>query len=288
MKKIPSYLRVLTIFGLVFYFTEFFIDSEKPAFIQYPWVSLLLLLVLFLLIAIEITYAGIENITYQILDEDKKKAFLEARAFSKGDSSFWKRTMKLLTRSKSIEEEDEIMRDHDFDGIYELDNALPPWWLYGFYLTIVFAIIYLVRYEVLDGDNQIQEYEKSVAAAQLAIEEYKKNNPDLLSAENVELLTAAADLENGKAIFNTNCVACHMADGGGGIGPNLTDNYWILGAGIKNVFNTVAEGGRSGKGMIPWKTTLSPLEMQQVASYVISLQGTQPANPKDPEGDLVE
>ncbi|MDT8415813.1 MAG: cbb3-type cytochrome c oxidase N-terminal domain-containing protein [Flavobacteriaceae bacterium] len=288
MNKIPSYLRVLTIFGLVFYFTEFFIDSEKPAFIQYPWVSLLLLLVLFLLIAIEITYAGIENITYQLLDEDKKKAFLEARAFSKDENSFWKRAMKSLTRSKPIEEEDEIMRDHDFDGIYELDNALPPWWLYGFYLTIVFAIIYLVRFEILDGDNQVQEYEKSVAAAQLAIEEYKKNNPDLLSAENVELLTSAADLEKGKAVFNTNCVACHMADGGGGIGPNLTDQYWILGAGIKNVFNTVSEGGRSGKGMIPWKATLSPLEMQQVASYVISLQGTQPANPKDPEGDLVE
>jgi len=110
----------------------------------------------------------------------------------------------------------------------------------------------------------------------------------LLTAENVEQLTDAASLESGKAIFQTNCIACHMADGGGGIGPNLTDNYWILGAGIKNVYQTISEGGRSGKGMIPWKTTLSPEEMQQVASYVLSLQGTTPANPKDPEGELVE
>lgn len=289
MKKLPSYIRVILIFGLVFFFTEYFIESDKPAFIAYPWVSVLLLLILLLLIAIEVAYAAIENITFQIMDEEKKAAFLAKKASVKAsESNGWRRFLKIITRSKAVEEEDEILRDHDFDGIKELDNALPPWWLYGFYITIIFAVIYLVRFHIIDDYTQTEEYETEMAEARQAIEEYKKNNPDLLSAENVELLTDASSLESGKSIFQANCIACHMADGGGGIGPNLTDNYWILGAGIKNVFNTISEGGRSGKGMIPWKTTLSPQERQQVASYVISLQGTTPANPKDPEGDLVE
>ena len=107
-----------------------------------------------------------------------------------------------------------------------------------------------------------------------------------MDATTVELLTDASDLNAGKAIFETNCAVCHMADGGGGIGPNLTDEYWILGGGIKNVFNTVSEGGRAGKGMVPWKQSLKPSEIAQVSSYVLGFQGTTPANPKAPEGDI--
>ena len=102
----------------------------------------------------------------------------------------------------------------------------------------------------------------------------------------VTLLTDAADLKSGEAIFTQNCAVCHMADGGGGIGPNLTDNHWILGGGIKNVFNTIMEGGRDGKGMISWKQSFKPSEVAQVASYVLSLQGTTPANPKAAEGEI--
>src|SRR5690606_20848013 len=91
---------------------------------------------------------------------------------------------------------------------------------------------------------------------------------------------------SGKTIFNQNCVACHMADGGGGIGPNLTDQHWILGGGIKNIFKTISEGGRAGKGMIAWKNDLKPAEMAQVASYILTFQGTTPANPKAAEGDI--
>ena len=100
------------------------------------------------------------------------------------------------------------------------------------------------------------------------------------------LLTDASDLSAGKAIYEVNCVACHMADGGGGIGPNLTDNNWILGGGIKNVFNTISEGGRDGKGMVAWKQILKPAEMAQVASYLLTFEGTTAANPKAAEGDI--
>ena len=118
------------------------------------------------------------------------------------------------------------------------------------------------------------------------MEEYKKNAPDLVDAESVVVLTEAADLDSGNAIFQSNCMACHAPDGGGGIGPNLTDEHWILGGGIKNVFHTISEGGRAGKGMVAWKSTLKPTEIQQVASYVLSLQGSSPASPKEAEGDV--
>jgi cytochrome c oxidase cbb3-type subunit 3 len=193
--------------------------------------------------------------------------------------------LKSWTKSKDMEEEQEIVLDHNYDGIKELDNSLPPWWVYMFYASIVFAVVYLVRFEVLDGDNQIVEYNKAVAQAEMELNKYKATATDLITAENVTLLTDAKDLGRGKAVFNLNCASCHLSDGGGSIGPNLTDEYWILGGGVKNVFNTLVNGGRDGKGMISWKNTLKPADMAKVASYVISLQGTTPATAKAPQGE---
>lgn len=201
-------------------------------------------------------------------------------------SNEWiKKILKSWTNSKDIEDEQEIILDHNYDGIQELDNTLPPWWVYMFYATIVFAVVYLVRFHVLDGDNQIVEYDKAVAEAKAALNTYKATATDLITADNIELLTDEKDLARGKAVFNLNCASCHVSDGGGAIGPNLTDEYWILGGGIKNVFTTLLNGGRDGKGMISWKSTLKPADMAKVASYVISLQGTTPANPKEPQGE---
>jgi cytochrome c oxidase cbb3-type subunit 3 len=265
---------------------EYFIDSgEKPAIIEYPITQFFMLLVLMILIAIELILSSIENIMFQTLSEEGKAKYLEAKE-KKYEWTWAKNIMKRLTKSRSIEREQEIVLDHNYDGIRELDNVLPPWWVYLFYATIIFAVVYLVRFHIIGDYDQELEYEQEVAAAQIAIEEYKKNAKDLVDVNTVEVLTDAADLSAGEKIFQTNCVACHMADGGGGIGPNLTDEYWILGGGIKNVFHTISEGGRDGKGMVAWKQTLKPAEIAQVASYVLSLGGTTPANPKAPEGDI--
>jgi cytochrome c oxidase cbb3-type subunit 3 len=196
-----------------------------------------------------------------------------------------KELLKSWTKSKAIEEEQEIILDHNYDGIKELDNALPPWWVYMFYATIVFAVVYLVRFQVMDGDTPAMEYEKAVAQARLEINKFKSTAPDLITAENVILLTDDSDLKRGRAIFNINCASCHLTDGGGSIGPNLTDEYWILGGGIKNVFTTISNGGRSGKGMIAWNKTLKPADMAKVSSYVLSLQGTTPAKAKEAQGE---
>lgn len=283
---VPSWIRVPVVFLIIFGAVEFFIDSgEKPAFIEYPAVLLFLLLVLLILIAIEAIVGALENVMLHKLDEEAKARFLAEK--EKSIKFTWlKETYIKLLGQKPIEEEGEIILDHNYDGIKELDNNLPPWWLYGFYATIVFAAIYLVRYHIFDGDTQLDELETELADARIEIEEYKKTAKDLVDFNTVKVLTSAEDLNTGKSIFETNCVACHMADGGGGIGPNLTDEHWILGGGIKNVFKTISEGGRSGKGMIPWKAQLKPSQIAKVASYVLTLQGTTPANPKAPEGDI--
>lgn len=283
---VPSWIRVPFVFFIIFGAVEYFIDSgEKPAFIEYPVVLLFLFLVLLILIAIEAIVGALENVMLHKLDEEAKARFLAEK--ESGFKFTWlKNVYKKLLGSKPLEEEGEIILDHNYDGIKELDNDLPPWWLYGFYITIIFAAVYLLRYHVFNGANQFDELETELAQAKSAIEAYKKTAKDLVDINTVTVLTDPADLSAGKAIFETNCVACHMADGGGGIGPNLTDQHWILGGGIKNVFKTVSEGGRSGKGMIAWKTQLKPLEMAQVSSYVLTFEGTTPANPKAAEGDI--
>ena len=133
---------------------------------------------------------------------------------------------------------------------------------------------------------QEMELQKEIAQAKIDVAEYMKTAPDMMDEKTVTLLTDPADLAVGKELYTTNCAACHRADGGGQIGPNLTDEEWILGGGVKNIFHTLVNGGRDGKGMIAWKGTLKPKEMQKVASYIVSLKGSNPADAKAPEGEI--
>ena len=288
MKKlIPAYLRIPVIFFFVFGAMEYFIDSgDRAAFIKYPMVSLFLFVFLFLLIAIEITISAIDNITYQMLTEEQKAKLEVASTVSYKDREWFKKLMQRLTKTEPIENEANVLLHHDYDGIKELDNNLPPWWVYLFYGCIAFAAIYLVRFEIMGGDNQEMELKKELAQAKIDVAEYMKTAPDLMDEKTVTLLTDPADLAIGKTIFTNNCAACHRADAGGQIGPNLTDDHWILGGGVKNIFHTITNGGRDGKGMIAWKGTLKPKEIQKVASYILSLKGSNPKDPKAPDGEI--
>jgi cytochrome c oxidase cbb3-type subunit 3 len=288
MKKLfPPYIRVLVIFFSILGVMEYFIDSgDRPAFIKYPMVAVFLFVLLFLLIAIEITLNAVNTITYQLLSDEEKAKLAYENSLSLKDKSWYKNIMQRLTKTVPIEDEKQLLMDHDYDGIKELDNNLPPWWVYLFYACIVFAAVYLVRYEIMGAPNQEAELKNEMAQAKIDVAEYMKTAPDLMDEKTVTLLTDPADLDAGKAIFTTNCVACHRADAGGQIGPNLTDDNWILGGGIKNLFHTITNGGRDGKGMIAWKGTLKPKEIQAVASYVISLRGSNPKDPKAPDGDI--
>lgn len=194
--------------------------------------------------------------------------------------SWWAKFNKL----KPIEEEADLDLGHNYDGIRELDNKLPPWWLYGFYCTILFACVYLWRYHVshtapLSGE----EYAISVQKAEVAKAEYLKKAANLVDETTVKQLSDAGDLAAGQKIFETTCFACHGKAGEGGVGPNLTDEYWLHGGSIQDVFKTIKYGWPD-KGMKSWKDDFSPSQIAQLASYVRSLQGTHPANAKAPQG----
>ena len=287
MKKlIPSYVRVPLIFAVVFAALEYFIDSgDRPAFIKYPMVSLFLAVFLFLLIAIEIVVSAVDKVTYHLLTDEQKKQLEDAQTVPFAESAFYKGIMKKLTRSHEIEQEADVMLDHDYDGIRELDNVLPPWWVYLFYATIIFALVYLVRFEVVGDYTQAQEFDKEVADANAEIAKNAATSPDDMNVDKVTLLTDAESLAKGKAIFTNTCAACHKADGGGQIGPNLTDEFWINGGGIKNVFKLISEGSKNNPTMVAWKNNIKPSDIQKIASYVLSLQGTKPAGAKPAEGE---
>ncbi len=199
----------------------------------------------------------------------------------------WQKFKKSMTRVVPVEEEDSILMEDDYDGIKELDNRIPPWFTYLFYATIIFAIGYLLTFHVFKtGKLQAQEYADEMKAAQLQTE-VVMNSSTGVNEQNVTLMNDTGSLDAGKTIYKSNCVPCHGPDGGGVVGPNLTDDYWIHGGGIKNIFKTISDGVPA-KGMPTWSAQLKPKQVQEVASYVISLHGTHPANAKAPQGQKWE
>lgn len=179
------------------------------------------------------------------------------------------------------ENKDELM-GHEYDGIAEYDNDLPPWWKYGFALTVVFAACYLGYYQVAKaGLNSHDEYELEMRQAALLVSA-DADDPSKLTTYTA--LQTPTDLSAGKAIFATNCAPCHGPNAEGKVGPNLTDEYWLHGGEINHVYKTI-KFGVQGKGMVAWKGKLAGKQILQVASYVQSLQGSKPAGAKEPQGE---
>ncbi len=287
MKTLASYIRVIAFMAVAVLLLEFTIESgDQWAVEKHPIIWAVLGVLFMFALAIEVIAEALKSILFRGMNEEAQARYLAREAESGTQlSTWWNRTYKRLLGTKPLEKESEIVLDHNYDGIRELDNTLPPWWVYLFYVTIIFSVIYMVRYHVFDDATQAEEYEIAVVEARAEIEEYRKTAKNLVDVNTVEILTDANDLSAGSMIFEANCVACHKIDLGGGIGPNLVDDYWILGADIKDVFNTISEGGRAGKGMVAWKSDLKPVEIAQVASYILSKHGTAAADPKDPEGE---
>ncbi|MGC3943032.1 MAG: cbb3-type cytochrome c oxidase N-terminal domain-containing protein [Chryseolinea sp.] len=203
-------------------------------------------------------------------------------------ATWWSRFSMQMNDSVALEDESKIELDHNFDGIKELDNHLPPWWKWLFYATAIWAVIYMVVYHVSDNyPLMIQEYDNEVSDAEAQIRKLKASQPqEAIDEAGLKFTADAAIIGKGKEVFNTmNCGSCHRPDGGGNaIGPNLTDEFWIHGGDIKQVFNTI-KNGAVDKGMPAWGKSLSPGDVRNVAFFVMSLQGTNPANPKAPQGE---
>jgi cytochrome c oxidase cbb3-type subunit 3 len=214
---------------------------------------------------------------------DKVKGEHDPIYAARAQQSFWARLFSV----NPIEEDKDKVLDHNYDDIHELNNPIPAWFMWLFYITVVFGVVYLLHYHVFNsGKLQEEEYVAQMEQAEIEKQAYLKKVGDKINSETVTLLTAEADLAKGKELYmkTGSCVTCHKEDGGGSVGPNLTDEYWKHGGGIKNVFKTVIEGVPN-TGMKSWKKDFSNQEIQQIASYVISLQGTNPPNAKEPEGE---
>lgn len=201
--------------------------------------------------------------------------------------SYWERVKRMFTNAVPLGKEEDIDLDHEYDGIRELDNDLPPWWLWMFYITIAIGVAYFAYYHVLGwGMSSSEAYAHEMKVAKEEVDKYLATQANLVDETNVVALTDANELAKGKETYDLYCAACHLADGGGSVGPNLTDDYWLHGNSIQDIFKTVKYGVPE-KGMISWKTQLSAVQMQEVASYILTLHGTTPANPKEPQGELI-
>jgi cytochrome c oxidase cbb3-type subunit 3 len=188
---------------------------------------------------------------------------------------------------KPITQEQSILLDHNYDGIQELDHRMPPWLAYFFYGTVAFAVVYMVSFWVLETvPTGEAEYTAEVTLAEEQIAAYKKTVAAGIDENTAKLVTDPKALETGKTLFDQNCQACHGGAGEGGVGPNLTDEYWLHGGTVGEVFKTIKYGVPE-KGMIAWQQKLKPEEIQDVTGYILSLQGTHPAGGKEPEGDKV-
>ena len=189
--------------------------------------------------------------------------------------------------TKAPVSDEDYLLDHSYDGIQEYDNPLPRWWLALFWLTIIATPLYILYFHFGPGMLALDRYD----AAMIAF--YDKQAEELLKMGeiNESMLTGLMDdssmMNSGEKVFQSKCATCHGMFGEGGIGPNLTDNYWLHGGQLIDVYRTVREGVPS-KGMLAWERQLRPAELMAVSSFVGSMLGNQPPNAKAPQGDLIE
>lgn len=262
-----------------------FAQSESTTIGSLNYSEIMIILVLFVMLLVLLVAFYLLIILQVMVREDAMRKAKEKGVAYVEEPSAWSKFSNSLTGAVPIEKENTIVMDHDYDGIRELDNHLPPWWTYMFYASIVFAVVYMFIYHVSGTlPLQTQEYEIAMAEAQ-ANKASSEGEGSSIDESNIVFSDDPAVLTSGKTVYDRNCVACHKAAGEGGIGPNLTDDYWLHGGSIQDIYNTI-KNGVPDKGMIAWGEVLSPAKMSDVASYIHTLKGTNPAGAKDPQGEL--
>lgn len=244
-------------------------------------VVLLFIVALVLLKTVRIMAMEIKNPGVLPAEEPSRMLeYSEWQTIQKNGPGIWAKILGL----RPISEEKDMTLEHDFDGITELDNPTPVWFNAMFYGTILFAIAYLLNYHVFKWSPlQDEEYAIEMKSAETEKVAFLAKAGNLIDENSVKASTDGAVITAGKAVYTQNCVACHGQQGEGTVGPNLTDEFWLHGGTVNAIFKTIKYGVPE-KGMIAWEKTLTPKQTSDVANYILSLKGTNPPNPKAPQG----
>lgn len=256
------------------------VDSATVFYVVSGFMFIVLVIILSVLILLL-------RVLQYVLEERQAKKVKEQGLEIPEKENWWAKFLTKANEAVPVEEEESILLDHNYDGIKELDNHLPPWWTWMFYLSIAFSFVYLFVYHISGTlPLQMEEYNQEIALAEAEMKARMANLPEsTVDENNVQLVTDPAQLAKGKQVYVNNCAPCHKETGAGGIGPNLTDDYWLHGGSINEIYKTIKVGVPE-KGMISWEPVLSPNQMQNVASFVVGLKGTNPPNAKAPQGEL--
>lgn len=258
------------------------IPGEMENYIGYGAIMLLLLLIIVALLVILRAFKIVTRLVLKAdgYSDEQIEAELHPVKIKKPKAEVWNKLLSL----RPLAEEKELLIAHDYDGIQELDNPIPAWFMYLFYITIIFAVGYLLNYHVFHtGQLQYEEYKTEMVQADAAKKLYLSKAANQVDENTVKLVKDPAVLAAGQAVFKQNCVACHGDHAQGMVGPNLTDDFWLHGHKVNDLFKTVKYGVLA-KGMPTWEKVLSPGQISAVVNYVKSLHGTNPANPKAPQG----
>ncbi len=256
------------------------VSAELMNDIGYGAIVAILILFIVVMLLILRTFKVLTKIMLkqQGITEDQVENVIKAEKKPKNET--W---IKLLSLRPMSEEKDLLM-EHEYDGIQELNNPTPAWFMYLFYGTIIFAIGYLLNYHVFHtGQLQYEEYRTEIAKADIAQKAFLSKSANRVDETNVKLVNDPVVLASGQVIFKKNCSPCHGEHAQGVVGPNLTDDYWLHGGKINDIFKTI-KYGVPAKGMPTWEKLLSPKQIADVANYIKSLHGTNPAGPKEPQG----
>jgi cytochrome c oxidase cbb3-type subunit III len=284
------FLRILAILLFVFIVTPAFaaddhslVSPEVQNYIGYGAIVLMLFLFILAMLALLKTFKVLTRVILKsegMTDAEIEAEIKPAKKERKPKAEVWQKLLSL----RPLAEEKELLIAHDYDGIQELDNPIPAWFMYLFYATIIFAVGYLLTYHVFKAAPlQYEEYRNEMAQADIEKKIYLSKTANLVDENSVKLTSDPAVLTSGQAIFKSTCAACHGEHAQGIVGPNLTDDYWLHGGKINDLFKTIKYGVLS-KGMPTWEKQLSPKQISDVANYIKSLHGTNPAGAKEPQG----
>ncbi|HEX5171016.1 MAG TPA: cbb3-type cytochrome c oxidase N-terminal domain-containing protein [Cyclobacteriaceae bacterium] len=293
MKYITRILLLLG--GLTFSLAASAQETTAPSFwddpVNHPLTPLYVVttFVLIAMITVLVVAFYLLRILNLLIEQSAKESAAKLGKTYVERESWWSKLVQKLNASVPVAQEKDIDLGHNYDGIRELDNHLPPWWKWLFYGTIGWAVVYLVVYHLSNSlPLSIEEYQDEVAQAEMKIQKLKASQPQAeIDEATLTFTNDAAIIEKGKKVFTDyNCGSCHRNDGGGNtIGPNLTDAYWLHGGDIKNIFATI-KNGVVEKGMPAWGKAMSPDNVRDAAFFVMSLQGTNPPDAKAPQGEL--